>query len=79
MILGTYWYFGFPTGLYKFEYFEFKKGYGGHADNPAKLVATFETEYPAEIIDDLKRLIDKYSDGFLPALRCIYSSGNHCR
>ena len=65
MILGTYWYFDFPTDLYKFDYFEFRKGYGGHADNPAELVATFETENQAEIIDDLKKLIDNYSDGFL--------------
>jgi hypothetical protein len=65
MILGTYWYFDFPTDLYKFDYFEFRKGYGGHADNPAELVATFETENQSEIIDDLKNLIDNYSDGFV--------------
>jgi hypothetical protein len=65
MILGTYWYFDFPTDLYQFDYFQFRKGYGGHADNPAELVATFETEYQEQIIDDLKKLIDRYSDGFL--------------
>ena len=65
MILGTYWYFDFPNDLYKFDYFEFKKGYGGHADNPAELVATFETENESEIIDDLKNLINNYIDGFL--------------
>lgn len=65
MILGTYWYFDFPTDLYKFDYFEFRKGYGGHADNPAELVATFETENQSEIIDDLKSLIYNYSDGIV--------------
>lgn len=65
MILGTYWYFDFPIDLYKFDYFQFRKGLGGHADNPAELVATFETEYHEQIIDDLKKLIDRYSDGFL--------------
>lgn len=65
MILGTYWYFDFPTDLYKFDYFEFRKGYGGHADNPTELIATFETENQSEIIEDLKKIIDNYSDGFL--------------
>ncbi len=65
MILGTYWYFNFPNDLYKFDYFKFKKGYGGHSENPAELVVTFKTEYQEEIINDLKILLDKYSDGFL--------------
>lgn len=65
MILGTYWYFEFPTNLYRFEYFEFNKGYGGHADNPAELVATFVTEHPEKILEELKTLINKYSEGFL--------------
>ncbi len=65
MILGTYWYFGFPTDLYKFDFFEFRKGYGGYSDNPAELVATFETDNQLEIIEDLKKLIENYSDGFL--------------
>lgn len=72
MILGTYWYFGFPEGLYKFEYFEFKKGYGGQADNPAELVATFETEDPEKIIEDLRELIDRYLEGSL----FIYQENN---
>jgi hypothetical protein len=54
MILGTYWYFGFPTGLYEFEYFEFGPGYGGHADNPAELVTYIEVEFPERMIYDLK-------------------------
>ncbi|MER0440016.1 hypothetical protein [Emticicia sp. W12TSBA100-4] len=65
MILGTYWYFNFPTDLYKFDFFKFKKGYGGHADNPAELIAFFEAENPKKIIEDLQKLIDKHSDSFL--------------
>ncbi len=65
MILGTYWYFEFPIDLYRFEYFEFNKGFEGHADNPAELVATFITEHPEKIIEELKTLINKYSEGFL--------------
>jgi hypothetical protein len=65
MILGTYWYLDFPTDLYMFDFFEFRKGYGGHADRPAELVVTFETENQLEIIEDLTKLIENHSDGFL--------------
>lgn len=71
MILGTYWYFNFPTDLYKFNYFKFRKGYGGHADNPAELVSTFETEYPERVIEELKALVDRYPEGYL----FIYQAG----
>jgi len=47
MILGTYWYFAFPTDLYKFDCFEFSQGYGGRADNPAELITSIETDQPA--------------------------------
>jgi hypothetical protein len=65
MILGTYWYFDFPSELYKFDFFRFRKGYGGHADNPAELNTYFEAEHPEKIVEDLQKLIDKYPDGFL--------------
>lgn len=65
MILGTYWYFDFPTGLYEFDFFKFYKGYGGHADNPAELSATFEAVRPEVIIEDLRKLIAQYAQGFL--------------
>jgi hypothetical protein len=42
MILGTYWYFHFPTSLYEFDYFEFKNSHGGHADNPAELITNIK-------------------------------------
>lgn len=65
MILGTYWYFAFPTDLYKFDYFEFKQGYGGHADNPAELITNIETENPDKIITLLKSLVEKHKQGFI--------------
>jgi hypothetical protein len=65
MILGTYWYFDYPTDLYKFDYFKFRKVHGGHFDNPAELVTTFETEHPERVIEELKKLLDRYSEGFL--------------
>lgn len=75
MILGTYWYFGFPTGLYNYEYFQFKKGYGGHADNPAQLVTCIETDDPDKLIADLKSLIERYNEGFI----FIYQDGNRLK
>lgn len=72
MILGTYWYFDFPTDLYKFEYFEFRKGYGGHADNPAELVANIVSENPEKIISELRLLIKLYDEGFL----FVYQDGH---
>jgi hypothetical protein len=75
MILGTYWYFGFPTGLYQFDYFEFKQGYGGHADNPAELVTCIETDNPEKLIADLRSLIDIYKEGFI----FIYQDGHRLK
>lgn len=71
MILGTYWYFHFPAGLYEFDYFEFKNGQGGHADNPAELITNIKADNPEKIISDLKSLISKYNEGFL----FIYQDG----
>lgn len=65
MILGTYWYFDFPTDLYKFEYFEFRKGNGGHDNSPAELFTNIIAENPQKLISDLKVLISKYNEGLL--------------
>lgn len=65
MILGTYWYFEFPTDLYKFDFFEYRQGYGGHADKPAELITDIEAEDPEKIISDLKLLITTYNEGSL--------------
>jgi hypothetical protein len=72
MILGTYWYFGFPTGLYEFEYFEFGPGYGGHADNPAELFTYIEVELPEKMIYDLRSLVETYTEGCL----FVYQDGH---
>ena len=65
MNLGVYWYFGFPEGLYNFEYFTFQKGNGGHADNPAELITNIIVQKPDDLIDKLKLLIDQHKEGFL--------------
>ncbi|AYB35121.1 hypothetical protein [Chryseolinea soli] len=65
MILGVYWYFGFPEGLYSFDHFEFKKGYGGHADNPAMLMANVTTNEPDKVIQHLRSFMDQHPEGEL--------------
>jgi hypothetical protein len=57
MILGVYWYQGFPSGLYNFDYFVFRKGIGGHGDNPAELETSIEAGDPDKIIDRLVNLV----------------------
>ena len=65
MILGTYWYFGFPTGLYNFDLFEFSQGCGGHADNYAELSVAFESVHAEKIIAELKQLTENYPNAYL--------------
>lgn len=65
MILGTYWFFKFPTGLYEFDYFEFLEGRGGFAGSPAELITSIITENSEKIILDLKSLIETYDEGSL--------------
>lgn len=62
MILGTYWYFDFPTGLYEYDYFKFHKGLGGHLYNPAELIALVTTEHPEQLISDLEKMVETYSE-----------------
>jgi hypothetical protein len=62
MILGTYWYFDFPTGLYEYNYFKFHKGLGGHLYNPAELIALVTTEHPEQLISDLEKITDTYPE-----------------
>lgn len=65
MILGVYWYFGFPEGLYSYDYFKWKPGYGGHANNPAELVTIVSCSNPEALIRDLRKLIEKLQQGFI--------------
>jgi hypothetical protein len=54
MVLGVYWYYGFPAGLYHFDYFSFHPGLGGHADGPAELNATVQVPHPAALLRELQ-------------------------
>lgn len=62
MVLGVYWYSGFPTGLYHFEYFQFRPGLGGHADTPAELTVTVRTTAPAALLTGLQTLAGAYPE-----------------
>ena len=72
IVAGVYWYYGFPENLYSYRFFKFRRGHGGHADNPADLVANIICENADEVIAQLKQLIELRSCGFLQICR----SGN---
>lgn len=65
MVLGIYWYFGFPEELYSYDYFKWKPGYGGHANNPAMLETRVTCTNPEELIQSLKSMIHKLEQGFI--------------
>lgn len=62
MVLGVYWYYGFPAGLYHFDYFRFRPGRGGHADGPAELTVTVGTTEPAALLHELRQLASTYPE-----------------
>lgn len=65
MVLGIYWYFGFPEGLYSYKYFKWKPGFGGHANNPAELETTVSCTNSEALIEALKALIQELPHGFI--------------
>lgn len=60
MILGVYWYFGFPEQLYAFRYFTFNRGFGGHADNPAELFTNVICRDSEELIEKMRALVSAH-------------------
>ncbi|MEF9476611.1 hypothetical protein OWR28_01510 [Chryseobacterium sp. 1B4] len=65
MILGVYWYFGFPENLYYFRFFKFHPGYGGHADNPAELAAKVRVKNTDDLILKLEELKAGFKETYL--------------
>lgn len=65
MILGVYWYFGFPVGLYHFDYFTYRKGLGGHADVPAELTVDVTANDADKLVERFSLLSKQYRDAFL--------------
>ena len=65
MLLGVYWYYGFPKGLYHFDFFTFRPGLGGHADGPAELAATVQAPDPAALLAQVQAVAARYPEGYL--------------
>lgn len=65
MILGVYWYFKFPENLYRFQFFKFFKGFGGHANNLAELEARISVDHPENLIRKLEELHPRFKRMYL--------------
>ncbi|WP_027385778.1 hypothetical protein [Chryseobacterium gregarium] len=65
MILGVYWYYKFPEGLYHFDFFRFLKGFGGHADNPAQLQASVSVSDTESFLLKITTLKSEYKRAYL--------------
>ncbi|RYY12315.1 MAG: hypothetical protein EOO36_17665, partial [Cytophagaceae bacterium] len=65
MLLGVYWYYGFPEGLYHFDFFTFQAGRGGHADGPAELTATVRAPDPAALLAAVQAVAVRYPEGYI--------------
>lgn len=62
MILGNYWYYHFPKGLYPYHFFEFVKGLGGHADGPAEIRTCVKVTDPDQLLVSLQELVHAHRD-----------------
>jgi hypothetical protein len=65
MLLGVYWYYGFPEGLYHFDYFTFRPGLGGLADGPATLTTTVQASDPAALLAQVRAVAARYPESYL--------------
>ena len=65
MLLGLYWYYGSPEGLYHFDFFTFQPGWGGHADRPAELTATVQAPDPPALLAAVRAVAARYPEGYL--------------
>jgi hypothetical protein len=65
MLLGVYWYYGFPEGLYHFDFFTFQAGRGGHADGPAVLTATVRASDHAALFAAVQAVAERYPEGYI--------------
>lgn len=65
MILGVYWYYKFPEGLYRFQFFNFLEGYGGHANNAAELAVRVQVNDLEDFIMKLDALKAQFKKAYL--------------
>lgn len=72
MLLGVHWFSGFPDQLYKFRYFKFKPGVGGHANMPAEIEANVVVQNPAHIIE----IIEKFGNHYAKSRIYMHREGN---
>nr|GFD05826.1 hypothetical protein [Tanacetum cinerariifolium] len=71
MLLGVYWYYGFPEGLYHFDFFAYRPGIGGSSGGPAELTATVQAPDPAALLAEVRAVATRYPDGYLD----VYAQG----
>ncbi|RZJ73510.1 hypothetical protein [Flavobacterium sp.] len=62
MVLGTYWYFGFPDGIYNFELLDYRYGIGGRSDVDAELSINFESGFADAIVAEINDLFERFPD-----------------
>lgn len=70
MLLGVYWYYGFPQDLYHFDFFTLRPGLGGHADGPAELAATVQAPDPAALLAAVRAVAGRYPEG------CVFAKAH---
>lgn len=73
MVLGVYWYYKFPDGLYHFDFFKFLKGFGGHANNPALLQASVSIPDAERFLSRIRELKSEYKRTYLK----VKADGNY--
>jgi hypothetical protein len=60
MLLGVYWYYGFPKGLYYFDFFAYRPGIGGSSGGPAELTATVQAPDPTALLAAVQAVAARY-------------------
>ena len=65
MLLGVYWYYGFPESLYHFDYFTYRPGIGGASGGPTELRAMVQAPNPTALLDQMHAVTARYPDVYL--------------
>lgn len=65
MVLGVYWYYGFPEGLYHFDFFTHRPGIGGSSGGPAELATTVHAPDPAALLAQVRAVAARYPEGYV--------------
>ena len=65
MILGVYWFYKFPQGLYNYSFFEFARGLGGHANDAAEIQARVFVKDLEQFLAGIKTLKQQYPKAHL--------------